>query len=60
MFDLRLVQLRREHAWLDEQVRAEQRRPYPDALRLQMLKRRRLSVKERLHALSVTPVHAFA
>ena len=60
MFDLRHYRLQQEHDWLEKEVRAEQRRPSPDSLRLQALKRRKLAVKERLHAISVVPVHAFA
>jgi hypothetical protein len=51
MSTFELYRLAREHAWLDEQIRAERRRPLPDALRMQALKRRKLSVKERLSAL---------
>jgi len=58
MFDIQQYRLQREHAWLENQVRAEQRRPHPDSLRLQALKRRRLAVKERLQA--ATPNYAFA
>ncbi len=59
MFDVHQYRLRQEHAWLENQIRAEQRRPHPDSLRLQALKRRKLAVKERLHA-QVAPTLAFA
>ena len=51
MSQIEAFRLAREHAWLDEQIHAEVRRPMPDQLRLTALKRRKLSVKERLSAL---------
>jgi hypothetical protein len=59
MFDLQQYRLRQEHAWLEREIRAEQRRPYPDSLKLQAMKRRKLAVKERLHAVAA-PNYAFA
>ena len=51
--------LRRRHALLDHQIGEEQRRPAPDTLQLQALKRQRLFVKERLAVLAA-PNNAFA
>lgn len=42
--------LTRLHARLDEEIRAELRRRFPDGLRLLRLKKLRLMVKDRLHA----------
>jgi hypothetical protein len=51
--------LRRRHALLDWQIAEEARRPVPDSLRLQSLKRQKLALKERLSALEA-PNYAFA
>ncbi|MBL8554780.1 MAG: DUF465 domain-containing protein [Phenylobacterium sp.] len=42
----RVWYLRDQHRQLDQQIRTELRRPYPDAMRLQALRRRRLHVKD--------------
>jgi hypothetical protein len=44
--------LSRRHALLDQEILDERRRPFPDQFKLQGLKRRKLAVKERLHALA--------
>ncbi len=43
--------LRRRHAHLDQMIGLERRRPIPDHIKLQELKRRKLAVKERLAAI---------
>jgi hypothetical protein len=45
-----LMQLHRK---VDEQIRAEMKRRVPDSLQLLRLKRLKLRVKDRLHALTV-------
>jgi hypothetical protein len=49
--------LKAKHAELDRLIAEERRRPAPDWLTLQSLKRRKLRIKERLSALS-TPLAA--
>lgn len=44
----RIAALRARHRALDDQVAAEQRRAWPEAGMLQMLKRRRLRLKDEL------------
>lgn len=51
-FVYRLTQLPQR---LDEQIRAETKRRTPDTLNLLRLKRLRLRVKDRLHAMSRRP-----
>jgi hypothetical protein len=46
----KLLQL---HHKVDEQIRAEMKRRVPDSLQLLRLKRLKLRVKDRLHALTV-------
>ncbi|WP_301075806.1 DUF465 domain-containing protein [Sphingomonas sp.] len=47
--------LTRLHARLDEQIRTELKRRVPDSFRLLRLKRLRLQVKDRLHAMVRQP-----
>jgi len=47
--------LTRLHARLDEQIRTELKRRVPDSFRLLRLKRLRLQVKDRLHAMARQP-----
>jgi len=42
--------LRRQHSALEERIANELRRPIPDSLALQSLKRRRLRIKEQMTA----------
>jgi len=44
----RIWRLRDQHRELERMIRDEQRRPDPDALRIQDLKRRKLQVKDEL------------
>ena len=46
--DIRIWRLRNRHRWLDQRLREEIRRPAPDALAIQDLKRRKLQVKDEL------------
>jgi hypothetical protein len=48
MMNYRLSRLRNEHRWLEEQLRAELRRPEPDTLVIQDLKRRKLQVRDEI------------
>jgi hypothetical protein len=48
MQDHRIGYLRDQHRQLEQQIRTELRRPYPDAIRLQALRRRRLHIKDAL------------
>lgn len=47
----RLHGLTMRHRRLDDEIRDELKRPFPDSLRLLRLKRMRLAVKDRLHRL---------
>lgn len=42
----RLWRLRSQHQWLDQQLRAELKRPEPDSLAIQDLKRQKLQIKD--------------
>lgn len=44
-----------QHQQLDEALRREQRQRWPDAMRLQRLKKLKLAVKDRLRALTMAP-----
>lgn len=46
MQDYRIWRLRDRYRQLEHQIRAELRRPHPDAIWLQALRRRRLHVKD--------------
>lgn len=48
---VRSYRLRREHERLEALIREETRRPLPDFLAVQDLKRKKLAVKQRLAAL---------
>lgn len=48
MQDHRIGYLRDQHRQLEQQIRAELRRPYPDAVRLQALRRRRMHIDDAL------------
>jgi hypothetical protein len=48
----RLRELASRHAALERLVAEEQRRPQPDALRLQVLKRRKLALRDQIAAIS--------
>lgn len=45
---IKLGVLKREHGDLDEAIDAIQAKPMPDALRLQRMKRQKLSLKDRI------------
>lgn len=45
---IKLAVLKREHGDLDEAIDAIQNKPTPDALRLQRMKRQKLSLKDRI------------
>jgi hypothetical protein len=45
---IELAVLKREHGDLDEAIDAIQAKPMPDALRLQRMKRQKLSLKDRI------------
>jgi hypothetical protein len=45
---IKLAVLKREHGDLDEAIAAIQATPMPDALRLQRMKRQKLSFKDRI------------
>lgn len=51
-FPERLEALRMKHVSLDQEVRSESRRPYPDSLALKRLKLEKLRVKEEIDRLS--------
>lgn len=42
----RLLRLRSQHQWLEQELRAELKRPEPDNLMIQDLKRRKLQIKD--------------
>lgn len=42
----RLLRLRSQHQWLEQELRAELKRPQPDNLMIQDLKRRKLQIKD--------------
>jgi hypothetical protein len=46
-----IFRLLSRHQQLDDALRSEQKRPWPDFARLQRLKRMKLAVKDRLSAL---------
>ena len=48
----RMFLLMERHAKLDQALRHEQRRRFPDVFRMQQLKKLKLAVKDRLHRLS--------
>lgn len=48
MHHIRLYRLRNEHRWLDREIRREERKPAPDALRVQELKRRKLAIRDEI------------
>jgi hypothetical protein len=50
--------LMERHARIDDALRAEQRRRFPDLFRMQQLKKLKLAVKDRLHRLSRRKVGA--
>lgn len=52
---LQIFRLLSRHQELDEALRREQRQRWPDAMRLQHLKKLKLAVKDRLRALTMTP-----
>ncbi|MEM9988661.1 MAG: YdcH family protein [Pseudomonadota bacterium] len=52
MVSARLASLTAKHRAVDLQILREQKRPIPNHLRLQQLKKRRLAVKDNLHALA--------
>ena len=56
----RLATLRNEHARLDDEIRHEQARPLPDTVRLQLLKRHKLRIKEAMLVDSTDPVQSHA
>ncbi|MFT6169560.1 MAG: hypothetical protein ACJAR9_001679 [Celeribacter sp.] len=45
---IKLAVLKREHGDLDEAIDAIQSKPMPDALRMQRLKKQKLSLKDRI------------
>ena len=49
-----IFRLLSRHQELDEALRREQRQRWPDAMRLQRLKKLKLAVKDRLRALTMT------
>ena len=56
----RLAKLKNEHARLDDEIKHEQARPLPDNVRLQVLKRHKLRIKEALLVDSIDPVQSHA
>ena len=58
--DIRIWRLRSRRRWLDQRLRAELKRPIPDAFAIQDLKRRKLQVKDELRIAEVGPVVAGA
>lgn len=44
--------LQEQHRALDREIMEEQRRPFPDTVKLQHLKKRKLSIKEEIARLS--------
>ncbi|HZV19117.1 MAG TPA: YdcH family protein [Sphingobium sp.] len=50
-----ISRLLNRHRDIDDALRREQRQRWPDAMRLQRLKKLKLAVKDRLHALTRTP-----
>jgi hypothetical protein len=53
--DIRIWRLRSRRRWLDQRLREELRRPIPDVLAIQNLKRRKLQVKDELRIAEVGP-----
>ncbi len=45
-----LRELELKHAKLDEKIKTEQKSPFPDTTRLSSLKKRKLHIKEQIHA----------
>ena len=52
----RMFLLMEQHARLDDQLRLEQRRRLPDPFKMLRLKKLKLSVKDRLHLLTLRKV----
>uniref|UniRef100_UPI002FE16570 YdcH family protein n=1 Tax=Phenylobacterium sp. TaxID=1871053 RepID=UPI002FE16570 len=48
MTSYRIARLRNQHRWLEEQIHEEMRRPEPDILAIQDLKRRKLQVRDEI------------
>jgi len=50
--DMHVEALTEKHASIDETIEKEEHRPYPDALRLMLLKRKKLKLKDELGKLA--------
>jgi len=53
--DIRIWRLRNRHRSLDQRLREELRRPIPDALAIQDLKRQKLRIKDELRVAEAGP-----